>query len=183
MGFQERYELTCPVFLIGFMGAGKTTLARRLARECGLASVDIDRVLERRYGRDAKTLLLQEGQERFAEMEAQELEQYASGDPLIIACGGSLVAGERSREIIASKGFAVYVHVLPEESSARISNHNSRPFFETLDSVRRINRELLPYYEQLADATVDSNGKTSSTMAYEVKKLLKERGVLCPVSK
>lgn len=178
---RQRYELKRSVFLIGFMGAGKTTLARRLARDCGLASVDIDRALGRRYGRDAKELLLEEGQERFSEMEADELERFVGGDPLLIACGGGLVAGRRCRKILAESGFVVYVHVLPEESSARISNHDSRPFFETMGSVRRANRELLPYYAELADVTVDSNGKTAGSMAHEVKRMLIGEGVLCPV--
>ncbi len=178
---RQRYVLKRSVFLIGFMGAGKTTLARRLARECGLASVDIDRALERRYGRDVKDLLLEQGQGRFSQIEAEELEHFANGEPLLIACGGSLVAGERCRRILAEKGFCLYVHVLPDESAARISNHASRPYFESMDSVHQVNDELRPYYEELADLTVDSNGESAASMAFKVKELLVGEGVLCPV--
>lgn len=177
------YTLTQPVFLIGFMGAGKTTMARRLARECGLICADTDRCMERKYGMSAKELYEQAGEEGFRQMEAETLEEFVQGEPRIIACGGGIVMGERSREIIRTCGFAVYVHVTADESAERISNHDSRPFFHSMESVRLVNQVRVPLYEELADVTVDSSSRTSGRMAYEVKDILVKEGILCPVRK
>ena len=176
-----RYELTRPVFFVGFMGAGKTTLTRRLARSLGLASADIDRSIERDAGLSIKELFAQVGEERFRELEAQKLEQFAAGVPLLISCGGGLVEGERSRQIIAESGLCVHMFVSPDESASRISNHDTRPFFETMDSVREVNSRRAPIYEEIADATIDTTGKLPHEVAGEVRKLLLKEGVLCQV--
>ena len=75
----------------------------------------------------------------------------------------------------------MYVHVSARESAERISNHASRPHFETMDRVREANRTHVPMYEEVADAVLDSTGKTAGQMAHELKDLLIEEGVLCPV--
>ena len=179
----ERYELVKPVFFVGFMGAGKTTLTRRLARSLGLAAADIDRSIERDTGMTIKQLFAEVGPERFREMEADKLEQFAAGVPLLISCGGGLIEGERSRRIIAESGLCVHMYVSPDESASRISNHDTRPYFETMDSVREVNRRRAPIYEQIADATIDTTGKQPHEVAAEVRRLLLKEGVLCKVPK
>ena len=178
-----RYELLQPVYFVGFMGAGKTTLTRRLARMLGLASADIDRSIERDTGMGIKELFNQVGEAQFREMEADKLQQFAQSDPLLISCGGGLVEGERSRQIIKDSGFCVHMFVSADESADRISNHDTRPFFETMDSVRAVNSRRMPIYQQIADATIDTTGKQPRDVASEVCKLLLEKGVLCRVPK
>ena len=177
--FETRYELVRPVYFVGFMGAGKTTLTRRLARTLGLASADIDRSIERDTGMTIKELFAQVGPSRFREIEADKLEQFAAGVPLLISCGGGLIEGERSRRIIRDSGFCVHMFVSPDESASRISNHDTRPYFETMDSVREVNSRRAPLYEEMADATVDTTGKLPHEVASEVRRLLLKEGVLC----
>lgn len=179
----EKLELLRPVFFIGFMGAGKTTLTRRLARNLGLASVDIDRCIERSTGRTIKHLYADLGDETFRRMEADMLEDFISGDPLLISCGGGVVMGGRSKEIIQSCGFTVYLKVSPDESAERISNHATRPFFEDMDTVRQVSERRLPLYDSLADVSIDTAGKSVGALAVEVEKVLWKEGVLCPVRK
>ncbi len=183
MGSKKTYQLKRPVFFIGFMGAGKTTVTRRLARMCGLASVDVDRCLERAFDMRAKELFLQCGEERFRELEACQLEELVEGDPLLISCGGGIVMGARSREIIRTRGFAVYLKVTPEESASRISDHSTRPYLESMDSFRAASSVRLPYYEQLADVTVDTKGASVGKLAWDIRCILLKRGVLCQTSK
>ena len=178
-GVQMRYELRTPVYFVGFMGAGKTTLTRKLARMLGLASADIDRSIERETGHSIKELFSQMTEGQFRELEAGKLEQFAAGEPLFISCGGGLVEGERSRDIIKNTGFCVHMFVSPDESADRISNHATRPFFETMDSVRTVNSRRAPLYEDIADATVDTTGKKPHEVAVEVRDLLLKEGVLC----
>ena len=173
------YELRMPVYFVGFMGAGKTTLTRKLARMLGLASADIDRSIERETGATIKQLFAQMTEEEFRELEAGKLEQFAAGEPLFISCGGGLIEGERSRAIIKDTGFCVHMFVSADESASRISNHATRPFFETMDSVRTVNTRRAPLYEMVADATVDTTGKSPNEVASEVRDLLLKEGVLC----
>lgn len=180
---QKRFELNENLFLIGFMGAGKTTLARRLARECCLAAVDIDRCIERSSHMRIKQLYAEVGDARFRELEAEQLDAFTQGDPVIIACGGGIVMGAHSREIIRERGFALHLRTTADESMSRISNPTTRPFFEDSDTVRKVCHERAPYYEELADATIDVEGKTVGQVAFQVQDLLVEEGVLCPVSK
>ncbi len=65
----EPVALTCPVFFVGFMGAGKTSVARRLARVCGVASVDMDTYIERREGKKVKEIFAEAGEEGFRAVE------------------------------------------------------------------------------------------------------------------
>lgn len=179
----QRYELTRPVFLIGFMGAGKTTVGRRLARCCGLASVDLDRSLEHESGMRLRELFETVGEERFRDMEADALEGYCSGYPLIISCGGGTVCGPRSAKIIEERGFAVHMEVSACESAERISNHDTRPFFDCMDSINDKSCQRMPLYRRLADATIDTCGKSPGRLARELQELLEREGVLCPQQK
>ena len=174
----QRYQLTRPVFFIGFMGAGKTTLTRRLARTLGLVSVDVDHFIEREHGGSIKQLFAQMGEADFRSAEATALSQFAQGEPRLISCGGGLVCGSDSRAVL-EQGFVIYLFVSPDESATRISNHDTRPFFETMDSVRAVNAQRVPVYEDLADATIDTTGKAPAAVAREVQDLLLKEGVLC----
>ena len=74
----ERMELTRPVFFVGFMGAGKTSVARRLARTCGVASVDMDTYIERREGKKVKEIFAEGGEEGFRAIETDVLRELGA---------------------------------------------------------------------------------------------------------
>ena len=83
-----RIELAKPVFFVGFMGAGKTSVARKLARTCGIASVDMDTYLERREGKRVRELFAEAGEEAFRAIETDVLRELAGKDPLLVSCCG-----------------------------------------------------------------------------------------------
>lgn len=180
----QRYELARPVFFIGFMGAGKTSVARRLARTCGVASVDMDTYLERREGKRISEIFAEVGEEGFRAIETDVLRELAGKDePLLVSCGGGVVTREENRAILAECGVVVYLQVSADEAASRISDTSTRPLFQDLQAARRRNDERRPYYESAADITVDTAGRSVFSIAREVIRLLEKEGALCPQQK
>ena len=175
---REAGVLTRTVFFVGFMGAGKTSTARKLARYTGVASVDMDRFIERRYGAPVKDILAEAGEDGFRRMETDLLRELAAGDPCIVSCGGGVVVRPESRAVLRDGGFVVYLQVSAEEAASRISDFSSRPLFGDLAHAREVNRARRPLYEEVADAVVDTAGRTTGSIAREVASLLRKKGVL-----
>ena len=168
------------MFLIGFMGAGKTSVARRVARDAGIASVDLDTFLERRVGRRIKDIFAEDGEEGFRAIETDLLEELASkDDPLLVSCGGGIITQARNCAILAERGLVVHLRVDADEAASRISDMSSRPLFQDIEAARRRCAERLPQYEAAADLTIDTAGKSIAVTAGKVFHALKERGVLC----
>lgn len=176
---RELYDLVKPVFFVGFMGAGKTSVARKLARICGIAAVDMDTYLERRENRRVKDIFAEGGEAAFRAIETDVLRELAGKDPLLVSCGGGVVVTPENREILRSGGFVVYLQVTADEAKGRISDLSTRPLFTDLDAARRRNAERLPLYEEVADLTVNTAGRGVAAIAYEVRDLLRKEGILC----
>ena len=173
------YELTRPVFFVGFMVAGKTSVSRRLARSCGVASVDLDGYIERREGKPINQMFVEIGEDGFRAMETAALDEFAEKDPMLISCGGGIVLRPENREILKSKGFVVYLQVTAEQAYERIGDVSTRPNFRDLPTARKTIQARLPMYEEVADTMVDTVGKNIPTVAREVRQVLEQEGILC----
>lgn len=173
--------LTRPVFFIGFMGAGKTSVARRLARTCGVASVDMDTYIERREGKKVKDIFAESGEEGFRAVETQVLQELAAAsDPMLVSCGGGVVVTPANHEAFREGGFVVYLEVTADEAASRISDTSTRPLFQNLEAARARCAERLPLYEACADVTVSTAGKSVAAIAAQVQRILEKEGILCP---
>lgn len=172
------YTLTKSVFLIGFMGAGKTSVARRLARVCGTASIDMDTYLQRWAQRSIAEIFDEEGEDGFREIETAVLREIMGMGPLVVSCGGGVVTQEENRALLQDAGFVVHLRVTADEARNRISNIKSRPLFADQERAVRLNEERMPLYSELADATVATGDRNVGSIASEVKRILVSRGVL-----
>lgn len=178
MGLKSASILEKPVFFIGFMGAGKTSVARKLARMCHIASVDMDTYLERKEGKKVKDLFAEQGEEAFRERETAVLRELSAGEPRLISCGGGVVCREENRRIIADSGFAIHLKVTADEAMSRISDFSTRPLFGDLEAARKMNEERLSLYNQVGDATIDTAGKSVARIAREAQAILEKEGLL-----
>lgn len=176
---KDIYELDRPVFLVGFMGAGKTSVARKLARMAGVASVDMDTYIERCEHKRVKEIFAEVGEEGFRAIETQTLYELGmKKDPMVVSCGGGVVLRPENRKALSELGLVVYLSVTAAEAASRISDVSSRPLFGDLQNAQRVIDERLPLYEEVADVTIDTVGRGSSSIAHEVFDILKEKGVL-----
>ena len=180
---QPAYKLTKPVFFVGFMVAGKTSTSRALARATGLTTVDLDAYIERREGKAINQIFAEIGEEGFRKMETGVLDEFAHGVPMLVSCGGGIVLRPENRKIIKENGFAVYLQVTAEEAAARIGDVSTRPNFHDLETARKTIADRLPMYEETADCSVDTVGKSISEVAREVGEVLEKEGILCQLQK
>lgn len=173
-------ELSRNVFLVGFMGAGKSTVARKVARACGVASLDMDKYIERSYGKPVREIFDEGGEELFRRIETETLRELAAKDDgMLVSCGGGIVKSAENRRLLAEGGTVVHLLVDADEAAARISDKSSRPLFNDIESARRLCAERLPLYEEVADFTVATGGRDLRDVARELRRYLSQEGVLC----
>ncbi|NYT25274.1 shikimate kinase [Alcaligenaceae bacterium] len=148
-----------PVFLVGMMGAGKTTIGRGLARILGREFLDLDHEIEARCGVRIAHIFDIEGEEGFRRRERSVLEECSARPDLVLATGGGAVLAPENRRRLKSRGVVVYLRATPEDLYRRVARDRSRPLLQTADPQARI-RELVaarePLYEEVADVVFDT---------------------------
>ncbi len=176
---EQPLELARPVFFVGFMGAGKTSVSRYIARRWKLSAIDLDTYLERREGRVIRDIFAEDGEEAFRAIESDVLQEVGqSPNPSLVSCGGGVVERPQNRSVLGELGTVVYLRVSADEAAGRISNKSSRPLFNDLESARALCERRGPLYEEAADVVVDTAGKSVGQIGHEVVRALKRCGVL-----
>ncbi len=167
------------IFLIGFMGAGKSTVGRMLAGRLGMPFIDLDEVIELEEGASIRELFATRGEEGFRAAEQAALASVARQGPSVVACGGGIVLRDENRRMLKSSGTVVYLAVSPEEAIARVGDAADRPLLagDARSLVPRILQARLSLYRATADITVDTTDRTPEDVVREVEHLLAERQV------
>lgn len=167
--------MTAPghIFLVGFMGAGKTTVARLVADALGRPCVDLDEVIEEETGSRIADIFAESGEDAFRDLESQALTDLAEESPSVVACGGGVVLRVENRAILRRLGTVVYLQVTAGEAVARIGGASTRPLLAgpggTVAATTLLAaRESL--YRSVADVTVDTTGCTAEQVADAVVK-------------
>jgi len=125
------------LYLVGFMGTGKTTVGRAAAQRLGFAFLDSDHEIERRVGRTIPEIFAGEGEAAFRQMER---EFVAGGHPAartVVACGGGLVVPPGMPELLAERGVIVCLHASIETILARTARQNDRPLLNVAEPEAR----------------------------------------------
>ncbi len=108
------------IYLVGFMGSGKTTMAKKLAGLSGLNYIDLDKYIEERYFKTIPTIFSEEGEQGFREKERRSLMEVSSFENVVISTGGGAPCFFDNMEIMNSTGFTVYLAPDPEVLARRI---------------------------------------------------------------
>ena len=156
------------VFLVGPMGAGKTTIGRLLAQHLKLDFADTDKEIEDRTGADIAWIFDVEGEEGFRNREVQVVEEMTQSPSILLATGGGVVLNSENRRALAARGFVIYLYASIEEQVKRTSKDNRRPLLQGEDS-ETVLRELMavrdPLYREIADHVIDTDGCSPRTVA------------------
>lgn len=163
------------IFLVGFMGAGKTTVGRVLAGRLGYRYCDSDKVIETKAGKTIPDIFSGLGEDRFRELESETLESLAGKIKQVIATGGGAVMRDRNWDAMKKGGVTVYLKAPAEVIWNRIKHSKTRPLLNVdnpLDAAKELLEERIPFYEK-ADITVDTESLSVEEIASEIIKKLR----------
>lgn len=152
------------IFLVGPMGAGKTTTGRRLAAALGLDFADSDAEIERRTGVDIPFIFEKEGEAGFRRREHAVLAELARRQRIVVATGGGAVLLPENRALMRAAGHVVYLRASIAQQLARTRRTAHRPLLQQGDreqTLRRLFAERDPLYREVADIIVETEGLTS----------------------
>jgi len=163
------------IFLVGPMGAGKSTVGRQLAEALSFEFRDSDQEIQRRTGVDIPTIFEYEGEEGFRQRERQVIDEISRQTGIVMATGGGSVLRSDNRQDLTARGVVVYLHCSPEQQYARTSRDRNRPLLHTEDPLSRL-RELMeqrePLYRQVADMVVSTERRGTSSVVKEIRRRL-----------
>jgi len=126
------------LYLVGFMGTGKTTVGRAVAQRMGFACVDSDHEIERRSGRTVAEIFAAEGEAAFRRMEREFVETGHPAARTVVACGGGLVVQDGILERLRERGVVICLHASLETILARTERQSSRPLLNVENPTQRI---------------------------------------------
>ncbi len=155
------------VFLVGFMGAGKSTVGAILADKLGRRFVDLDAEIEKADGRPVAQIFAEQGEEVFRALESEALARLADEEPLVVACGGGIVLRAVNRRLLKELGTVAYLEVTAGEALARIGDVEGRPLLAAGDpsAAAALLDARLALYRAAADITIDTDASEPAELA------------------
>jgi shikimate kinase len=166
------------IFLIGYRGTGKTTVARCLAQRLACEAVDSDDLVEQRGYRTIVEIFAEEGEAAFRDLEQEVVTALGDAPPQVVALGGGAVLREANRQAIAEH-HVVWLKASPSTLAARLANdqrsHTQRPSLTgngLLDEIDQVLAERTPLYQQCATLVVDTEGRSPDAVAEEIYRQL-----------
>jgi len=164
------------IYLVGFMGAGKSTVGDRLADRLEFEFRDLDEMIEGRTGKTIPQIFRDDGEDRFRELETETLrEQSQSSKPLILATGGGVPANEKNRRILEESGTTIYLDVDFDVIYERVQEGEHRPLVpdgeEAYDQLRSLWEDRQSCYRE-ADFVVSLSDESPETVVRELQNRL-----------
>ena len=156
------------IFLVGFMGSGKSTVGRLLAQRLGWEFVDLDAEIEGRYGAPIAEIFEREGEPAFRDLEHEALSEQVRlvrrAKPRVVALGGGAFVADRNRDALATAGVSVFLDCPPEVLWKRVSGEEHRPLARDRNAFQRLFEQRQPSYLQ-TDYRVEAQCEVEEIMA------------------
>jgi shikimate kinase len=164
-------KIPTKIFLIGPMGAGKSTIGKQLAAALKLNFADSDAEIQRRTGVDIPTIFEFEGEEGFRKREAAVIDELTQNDQQVLAAGGGVVMEAENRRNLAARGFVVYLQCSTQQQFERTSKDKNRPLLDTDDPLAALQQLMEirePLYNETADLVVSTEQRGASGVVREI---------------
>ncbi len=160
------------IVLIGFMGSGKSMVARSLAQRLKAELVAVDDLIEARAGKSVDAIFKNHGEAYFRNLESEVIQEASLRRGIIIDCGGGVILRKENLQHLKINGIVFYLQATPEVIYQRIKNEKHRPLLKVPDPlgfIRKLYQQRLPLYNQ-ADYTIDANDASIEGPVAEILK-------------
>jgi shikimate kinase len=159
------------IYLIGLMGAGKTTIGRQLAKALHLPFYDSDKAIEEQTGVDIPTIFEYEGEEGFRAREQNMIEELTQINGIVLATGGGAILRAANRKALTENGFVVYLQCSVDKILQRTKRDTQRPLLNTENPRARIEKlfvEREPDYLSCADFKIETSSMQSKAVVQNI---------------
>lgn len=159
------------IYLIGFMGSGKSTIAGYLHREYGMEQVEMDEQIVMEEGRSIADIFAREGEEYFRALETGLLKRLQEKGNVVVSCGGGTAMRECNVAEMKKKGKVVLLYASPEVVYERVKVSHDRPLLEgnmNVEYIKGLMAVRSPKYEAAADITVNTDGRSAEDICREI---------------
>jgi shikimate kinase len=160
------------IFIVGFMGAGKTTVGQALAAALGRQFADLDALIERREGQSIREIFESRGEPEFRRIEREAIIACREMRETVIALGGGAYIDEANRALLREIGVTVWLDCPLEICLRRISGDPTRPLLRSAEEMRRLFAERRPAYA-MADLVIETGDRPPDDLAAEIIELLR----------
>ncbi len=171
----ERSQLQPNLYLVGFMGTGKSAVGRTVAQRLGYQFIDSDQAIEESQGRSIKEIFESDGEAAFRKMEKSFVQEGHPNENCVVSCGGGLIAQPGILEMIQSKGPVVCLLAAPQTIFDRVNGSKKRPLLNVANPLAKIEellKEREPIYRK-AGTEVLTDGRTIANVAAHVMRVYK----------
>lgn len=160
------------------MGTGKSSIGRRLAEKAHQSFYDCDQELEKRTGATINLIFDIEGEQGFRKREARLLEELTAFPNIILATGGGAVLSTANRQLLAQRGFVIYLNSSFEYLVRKLSKDNKRPLLQDSD-LEVVLKEMLiertPLYTAIADFIIDTDGLSINEIVMQIMSVIRQQ--------
>lgn len=159
------------IYLIGFMGTGKSTIARRLAEKLGTVCAEMDQMIETEQGMPITEIFERYGEAHFRELETELLRSFSGDVCQVVSCGGGVVLREENIALMKTDGIIVLLTAKPETIYERVKNSTNRPVLNgnmKVEYIRQLMNERSARYEAAADICVQTDGRRAEEICAEI---------------
>ncbi|HTI96771.1 MAG TPA: shikimate kinase AroK [Rudaea sp.] len=152
------------LFLVGPMGAGKSTLGKRVAETLDLPFFDLDHEIQAQCGADVALIFDIEGECGFRRRESAMLAEFAARDGIVLATGGGAILADENRDLLRARGFVVFLETTVDEQLERLARDRKRPLLAAPDRRERLEQlaaQRNTLYREIADLTLPAGHRGS----------------------
>lgn len=163
------------IFLIGFMGCGKSTMARMVAEETGKELMEMDETIEKEAAMSINEIFEKYGETHFRDLETQLIERIAENGNTIVSCGGGAVLRSKNVDAMRRNGQIVYLSATPETIFQRVKHSTNRPLLNgnmNVEYIKNLMDKRLALYEAAADIIISVDEKGKQQVLEEIIQLL-----------